>query len=276
MKGKGLFSPGSVASMGWWRLFLAGVAICLAAPVVELALGAPGGESAWTTGYGIAATALLVIALAYGLRRRMPRWGPVSLHHWVQAHVYGGTLFLVLLVVHSGADMPGGPLTWGLWVSSLWVVVTGLAGVVIQKWIPPALTSALTTEVHYDRIPELVAAVREKARELAAASGESVRNFYEANLAAALAGPRTSLIYFIDVTGGIQSHMRRVDYLSRLVDEDDAQRLEELRTLMRTKLEMDAHYTLQKALRWWLYLHVPGGLVLTVLVAIHVFAVLYY
>ena len=70
--------------------------------------------------------------------------------------------------------------------------------------------------------------------------------------------------------------MRRVDYLSRLVDEDDAQRLEELRTLMRTKLEMDAHYTLQKALRWWLYLHVPGGLVLTVLVAIHVFAVLYY
>ena len=276
MNTRWLVSPTAAASPGWWRFFLAGAVLCLAAPLLQQASGAAGGDYAWTVGYGIAATALHVVALAYAARRRMPRRGPGALHHWVQAHIYGGTLFLVLLVVHSGGVLPQGMLAWGLWLSSLWVVGTGLLGVFIQKWIPPALTSALATEVHYDRIPELVAAVREKVELLVSASGESVRRFHATNLEAALSGPRTSVAYFFDITGGIQSRMRGFDHLKRLLDASDVQRLEELRILMRTKLEMDVHYTLQKALRWWLYLHVPAALLLTLLVAFHVFAVLYY
>lgn len=276
MKIRWLPAPGTAASPGAWHLFLAAGVVCLMAPLIQLVPGVPGDDHVWTVGYGIAATALLVATLAYAVRRRMPRRGPGALHHWVQVHVYGGALFLVVLAVHSGGVSPGGPLAWGLWVCSLWVVGTGLLGVCIQKWIPPALTSALATEVHYDRIPELVATVREKVERLAAASGESVRKFHETNLEAALAGPRTSLVYFFDVTGGIQSRMRRFDYLKRLLDGSDVQRLEEMRTLIRTKLEMDAHYTLQRALRWWLYLHVPAAYLLAALVAVHVFAVLYY
>ena len=269
-------APRIVTSAGWWRLFLAAAALCLAVPIVQLALGSPGGTGWWTAGYGLAATALLAACLAYAMRRRMPRRGPWASHHWLRMHVYGGTLFLILLFVHAGARLPAGPLAWGLWAASLWVVGTGLLGVFIQKWIPPVLTSALATEVHYERIPELVAVVREKVDQLVAVSDDSVRRFHQAHLAPALAGPRTSFIYFFDVTGGIQSRMRQFDYLGRLLDADDSQRLEELRTLMRTKLEMDAHYTLQKALRWWLYLHAPPAFLLAVLVPIHVFAVFYY
>ncbi|MYN63763.1 MAG: hypothetical protein F4X11_01840 [Acidobacteria bacterium] len=271
-----LLAPRLAASPGWWRVFLAGAVLCLAAALIQRVPAAPGGNYGWTVGYGIAAAALLVVAMAYSVRRRMPRRGPGALHHWVQAHVYGGTLFVVAVALHSGGAFPGGFLSWCLWVASLWVVVTGLLGVFLQKWIPPALTSALATEVHYDRIPELVAAVHDKVELLVAASSESVRKFHDANLEAVLARPRTSFVYFFDITGGIQSRMRRFDYLKRLLDEDDAQRLEELRTLTRTKLEMDAHYTLQKALWWWVYLHVPAAFLLTMLVAIHVFAVLYY
>ena len=276
MNARWLFAPGPAASAGWWRLFLAGGVLCAAAPALRLAPGFPGGDRVWTTGYGIAAAVLLAVALAYGARRRMPRRGPFALHQWVQAHVYGGTLYLVLLALHGGARMPDGVLSWGLWVSSLWVVATGLLGVFIQKWIPPALTSGLATEVHHDRIPELVAAVREEVEFLVAASGDSVRRFHETNLKPALAGPRATLTYLFDVTGGIQSRMRRFDYQKRLLEGDDVRRLERLRILMRTKLEMDAHYTLQKALRWWLYLHVPAAGLLTALVAVHVFAVVYY
>jgi hypothetical protein len=39
---------------------------------------------------------------------------------------------------------------------------------------------------------------------------------------------------------------------------------------------MDAHYTLQRTLRWWLYGHVPFALVLIAVVAFHIFSVLYY
>lgn len=273
---RGLFSPRTAVSAGWWRVFLAGATASLAAPLVQRAPGVPGGDAAWTVAYGVAATVLLTVALVYGVRRRMPLRGAGALHHWVQAHVYGGVLFLLLLAVHTGAAWPDGALAGGLWLSSLWVVGTGLAGVFIQKWIPPALTSALSTEVHYDRIPELVEAVRAKVEELAAAAGESLGKFHDASLAPVLAGPRVSFVYFFDVTGGVQSRMRRFDHLKRLLDEDDARRLEEIRTLVRAKFEMDAHYTLQKVLRGWLYLHVPPVVLLAALVAFHVFAVLYY
>ena len=134
----------------------------------------------------------------------------------------------------------------------------------------------LSTEVHYDRIPDLVEAVRKRVEVLAASGGESVRKFHDADLAPVLAGPTVSLVYFFDVTGGVQSCMRRFDYLKRLLDEDDARRLDELRVLVRAKFEMDAHYTLQGALRWWLRLHVPPVVLLAVLVGFHVFAVFYY
>ena len=42
------------------------------------------------------------------------------------------------------------------------------------------------------------------------------------------------------------------------------------------KLEIDAHYTLQRALRGWLYFHAPPSLLLLALVAVHVATVLYY
>ena len=271
-----LAPPRMAKSAAWWRAFVAGAALCLVAPVVELALGAPGGASTWTMAYGIAATVLAAGALAYTARRRAPRRGPGASYHWMQIHVYGGALFLVLVALHTRGRLPAGPLAWGLWASSVWIVVTGVGGVFIQKWVPTSLTSGLTTEVHYDRIPELVRVVRERVELLVAACDDSIRTFYQTTLAAALAGPQTRLIYFVDITGGINARLRHFDYLEQFLDEEDTRRVQELRALVRTKLEMDAQYTLQKALRWWVYAHAPVALALMVLIVFHVFAVLYY
>lgn len=271
-----LTAPRAARSGAWWRLFLGGGVVAFGAVAVETALGAPGGEAWWTIGYGIAAVVLFLGAMVYGARRRMPRRGPGASYHWVQLHVYGGTLFLLLVWLHTGFRLPAGVLGWGLWSSAVWVVATGLVGVALQKWVPRALSSGLTTEVHYDRIPELVDHVRERVEELVAAADESVRGFYRSTLAATFAGPQPRFIYFVDVTGGIQARLRHLDYLEQFLGDDDRRTLDELRSLVRAKLEMDAQYTLQKALRWWLYAHVPVAVGLTVLVAVHVFAVWYY
>ena len=269
-------APTAVKSVGWWRAFLAGVGLCAVTLSVDLGLGAPGGVGRWTVGYGVAAAVLLVVALVYAARRRMPRRGPGASYHWLQCHVYGSTLFLLLLLLHMGASMPNGVLGWGLWGGGLWVVATGLVGVGIQKWIPRALSSGLSTEVHYDRIPELVDHVRDRAEALVAGAVESVRAFHRTTLAPVLAAPRAQPIYLIDISGGIRGRMRQFDYLQQLLGDTDRSILEELRTLTRTKLEMDAQYTLQRVLRGWLYVHVPVAVALAVLVAFHVFAVWYY
>jgi hypothetical protein len=56
----------------------------------------------------------------------------------------------------------------------------------------------------------------------------------------------------------------------------EKEKLGEIERLYKTKLEIDAHYTLQQALRWWLYAHVPTSMVMTFLVILHLFTVFYY
>jgi len=156
------------------------------------------------------------------------------------------------------------------------VTLTGLAGVGLRKWLPRVLASGLTTEVLYERIPELAAELRTKAEAVAAACSTPVRDFHRKRLAADLAAPRVRWIFFVDVTGGIQGRLRELSFLRGMLDPAERERVDELEALYRTKLELDAHYTLQRPLRWWLYAHVPVSLVLILLVVIHVVTVLVY
>ena len=118
--------------------------------------------------------------------------------------------------------------------------------------------------------------VRDRIVELVGRCDASVARLYESTLAPLVAKPEARLIYFLDITGGVQTRLRALDHLRGLVPTPDRAHVEELRTLVKTKLEMDAQLTLQRALRWWLFGHVPFTLVLVVLVAVHVFSVLYY
>ena len=265
-----------VRSPGWLLAFAVTVGICLVVLTANVLVSDVTPASLWGYGYGATAAALLAGAMGYAVRRRLPRHGPGVAHHWLQFHLYGGALFLLLLLMHTGFHVPHGALAWALWPVSLWIVLSGLLGALIQRWIPRVLTSGLATEVHYDRIPELVGVVRTRVETLVEACDESIRGVYRTHLAAALAGPQPRFIYFVDITGGIESRMRHLDYVRRFLTDEETQKVDELRALIKTKFEMDAQYTLQRALRGWLYGHVPLSLVLTVLVAVHILTVLYY
>ncbi len=232
--------------------------------------------NAWGLAYGSAATLLLLAVTLLGVRRRAQRWGPGRVQDWVQFHVYGGTLFMLLVLLHSGFRWPQGVLTLWLWILSVAVTLSGLLGVLIGKTIPRILTSGLRTEVLYERIPELTTALRTKAEDLAQGSSPPIQDFYRKELAPALRCPQVRLLFLLDITGGIQERLRAFEFLRHLLSPDEQARCDELQDLYRIKLELDAHYTLQRPLRFWLYGHVPLAIVLLVLVAIHLVAVFYY
>jgi hypothetical protein len=178
--------------------------------------------------------------------------------------------------MHTGFATPQGVHTWWLYALSIWVVATGLIGIAIQKWIPTVLNASFPIEVHYDRVPALIEAIRVRSEKLVGGSGDRIQDFYARNLEQAMAGPRPHLMYFLDVTGGIHSRMKPFSYLRGLLGVEQQSLLDELKQLYTSKLEIDAHYTLQKALRGWLILHVPASVVLVALLGFHIFSVLYY
>jgi hypothetical protein len=230
--------------------------------------------------FGILAALLLLSTALYGGRRRAmamaSRWRLGSARTWLRVHLYGGALFLFFLLMHSGFRLPEGLFSWALWLLSLWVVGSGFLGLFLQKWIPRVLTSGLSLEVHYDRIPELVKEIRQRAASLGTLAEGPLRTLYRQRLAPVLAGPMPRLIYFFDVSGGSRTGLRELEYLRSLLPEGEKETLGELEKLYRSKLELDAHYTLQRALRVWLWLHLPASLALLALVVLHILTVLYY
>lgn len=265
-----------IKSPGWLLAFCIATSACLGVYALNAFWGEVNPRTTWGWGYGIAAAVLFVAAMAFALRRRLMRFRPGRTFHYLQLHLYGGTLFLLLVFMHTGFEMPEGVLTWWLWFFSLWIVVSGLGGVALQKWIPTLLASGLDVEINYDRIPELTDELRERAEELASKSGSDVRRFYQRKMADTLAAPRFRPLYFLDVSGGRGRATRQFEHLRRVLPAEQKDGLDELEQIAHTKQQIDAHYTLQTPLRWWLFLHLPVGILLVGLIGMHIWTVLYY
>lgn len=230
----------------------------------------------WGLTYGIASSLLMAGAGLYAVRRRLLKRDVGNSTTWVQFHVYAGTLAGLLVLMHTDFRLPYGLFDWLLWLLSLWVTASGILGVALQRWIPRILASGLSVEAVYERIPELVEQIRMRAEKLAETCTQPVRDFYRADIAPVLIAPEPRLIYYIDVTGGIQSRIRQFDFLRNVLAAGEKEKLDQLRGLFKTKLELDAHFSLQRPLRWWLLTHVPLSLLLLLMIALHIWAVWYY
>ncbi len=265
---------------GWPAGFAGAVGLCLLIYGVGASLSTPEPGSRWGMGYGIAATVLLLATALYGVRRRamrlVSRLGLGSARAWLRCHLYGGLLFLLLMLMHSAFRLPSGALTSWLWALSLWTTVSGLIGLLLQRWIPRVLTSGLTIEANYDRIPQLVGEIAKQAAELAQHSPPALQALYGRTVAPVLERPRRRPQFFVDITGGIGIYLRDFEYLRGFFTAEEEEQVNRMEELLRTKFELDAHYTLQHPLRWWLFLHVPTSILLLILVLIHILTVVYY
>lgn len=226
-------------------------------------------------GFGVLAAAIFVFEMLYAGRR--PRARPLgSARAWLQAHVYLGWLALVAVIVHSGFRLPSGRLGWWLLALSGWTVATGLLGVWLQKWIPAALAEGLRVEAIYERIPALVDELRREADALLEGASDVLERFYRTEVRPALAGVQPSWGFLLDVRGGRERALEPFRRVSQFLDDAERARMADLINVYTEKLELDAQYSLQGVLRGWLVLHVPAAGLLIGLVAVHIFAWVWY
>lgn len=230
--------------------------------------------------FGTAAAVLFLASALYGVRRRImglaSRWRLGRTRSWLYLHLYGGLFFLLLVSLHSAFRWPSGLASWVLWILSWWTVLTGLGGLALQRWIPRVLAS-LSVEINAARIPQMVTEIQQRAEALVAACGDPVRKLAARRITPGLAAPRRSWSFFIDPSGGSSKFpMEELAYLRDLSRGEEEERLGQLQELLAVKHELDVHFTLQRALRLWLVVHLPASLLLLAAIVIHILSVLYY
>ena len=227
--------------------------------------------------FGILATLIFLFEMSYPLRR--PRGRPLrGAMDWLQAHVYLGLVALIAIVLHQGYSLPHGLMGWLLLLFSLWVTLTGLVGVLLQKWIPVALSQGLTVTALYERIPSLVEGLEDEAEALVEGASERVAEFYRTKVREGLQGLKPSFSFLLDVRGDRDRALEPFRSIAEFVSPEEREKIEGLKNIYTDKLELDAHYSLQRILRRWSLwtLHVPAAGILLGLVAIHILSWVIY
>ena len=258
----------------WFTASIAAMAAALAvyaawAWVMPWRAGRAGGLTFGT----IAALVFLVDGL-YPLRRRLLAWPFGTAQRWLQFHIYGGIVALLCVFIHVGFLWPRGAMGVWLLALSVWTILTGLLGVALQKWIPAVISGTLRVEALAARIPELTRQLAGRADALMANASDRSQAAYRSDLRPSLQTPSPAWGFVANAQAGVHRYDRPLDVLDRI--ETDRQRITDLRAIVNEKAELDVHLSLQRALRAWLVLHVPASLALLGLLAVHIFAALYF
>ena len=230
----------------------------------------------WGLGFGIAAATLMVIAALYPLRRRLAIWPLRSAQAWLQFHLYGSTLAAIFVLIHVGFRWPAGQFGWWMLGLTLWTTASGIAGVMLQKWVPALMADQLTVEAIFERIPELVASRYHEAEALMKDAPDVMQRFYSTQVRPGLAQLTPSWAYLVDAHSGQERRLSAFRHIEAFIPNEHRDRLADLQTLVIEKMELDAHFTLQRLLRIWPIVHVPPAMLLLAAIVIHVAAVVYY
>jgi hypothetical protein len=267
-------SPFAPKKPAWFAGSVAATAAALLVYAVSAAL------TPWRAGrsgglvYGTIAAVIFLIDALYPLRRRLLGWPFGTAQRWLQFHIYGGVFAAICVFVHVGFAAPRGAMGWWLLGLSLWTTASGLFGVALQKWIPTVIAGTLRVEALASRVPQLTARLAQEADDLMVGASERLCAAYQSDIRAWLGRPEPAWAYVTNVQAGRLRYSQSLDRLDRSAA--DRERLNKLRAIVFQKSELDVHLSLQRALRAWVWVHVPPAFALLGLLAVHVFAVLYF
>ena len=258
----------------WLAVLAAWILVSLIAWRTGRSLGNP----SLVTGYALLA-AILFLA-SFNLRKRVIALPLGTVRAWTRAHLVVGAVCVPLYFQHSGGLWPGGFHEQALALAFYAVALTGLAGYALERLLPKRLTD-LDSEIIYERIPQEIAELRERAEAVVVQAMQQLgsdtlgRYYYESLdwyfwkprfLSSHLLGGRRAARWI----GGHISALRR--YLS----EAERAYLDQIEALAERKSHLDAHLVMQGALKYWLFLHIPLSSILILLAIWHLLLVNIY
>ncbi len=237
----------------------------------RLTLGHPAFYNGW-----FLLAAMVVLAL-YGLRRRLPALPLGRASHWLQVHIYLGAVAFGLFLIHMRSYLPHDPLERALLFVFVITMVSGVAGIWIDRSIARRLGRS-GGEIVYERIPDAIVALREEAEadvlDVAEATASRVfADHYVRHVAVYLDGVSDRWRHLLGLGTTAMALDRDLARLRRYVGDEEGQGVERLRARIARKATLDRQAALQLAMRAWLLVHGPAVVVLVALTVAHVVVV---
>lgn len=196
--------------------------------------------------------ALVVFLVLFAVRKKLPGLPLFGASAWLQAHVYIGFLCLLVFGLHGGWVMPKGIFEAVLWLVFVFIVGSGMVGLVLSRWLPPRM-GRHGERVLFERIPGFRLRLAEQVEELATRSvqetaSSTIVDYYTERLAQFFARPRGRLVHLLDSNRSLKRLQGETHHLRRYLDAKGCEILDEIEECVAAKNNLDYQYSLQNAL----------------------------
>lgn len=273
--------PARLRIAGWRELvvfWVVGLALWLLVAAAALRAERTLGDPALITGYAL--FALMIVLGLFNWRKRVLVLPLGTVRQWMIAHGVLGVVAMPLYWQHTGSLWPTGFYEQALALFFYLTMLSGVLGWFIERLLPRRL-SDLGAEVIYERIPTELHEVRLRAEALvvegvAQTGSSTLGRYYSESLHWYFRRPRFLLSHLVGAARGARWIGGHIGALRRYLNEDERAVLDRIEVLALRKNHLDAHYALQSLLKLWLFVHVPGAVLLIALACWHLLAVNVY
>lgn len=288
----------------WAKFSLAVLVLAIAVyvPYRLLTRNGPGGGTPIGLAYGIIGFAMMIFAALLSVRKKFPvlRIGRAKV--WMRGHLWLGFLSYPIILFHSAFRL-GGSLTTTLVVLFTIVVVSGIAGAMLQHYLPMRITRRVPLETIYDQIESVIRQLCEEAddlmvqlvpaleampvaevvgdrtlplnratREVDAEDLQPIRTLYAEKVQPYLLQSRNFRHELADeeIATTIFAQVRKMSpaVMTEFVDD--------LENICEEKRQLDRQSRMQQWLQAWLLIHLPVSWALLLLGAVHAVIALRY
>jgi len=230
---------------------------------------------------GLALFGLIVFLALFNSRKKVPFLPLLRASTWLKGHQYLGYLSIVLFLMHVDFRVPNGILESTLAAMFGIVAISGMAGLVLSRQLPKAMTRSGETLL-FERIPRHREEIRENVRRLILDSetlcrSSTLSEFYFEHLRHYLE-ERSGILQTFGIEKRRTSYrlLKELDSCMRYFSEEEKAIAVELREWIATKENLDFQEASQRILKGWLFVHIPLTTSLILLGIAHgVLAVIY-
>ena len=240
--------------IGLSAVFLVAIILATFTHAMNVALREPQAILGWLL------LGLILFLAAYRHRKKLPVLPFGTSKGWLQFHIYVGLLSLPVLLLHTGWRLPGGLIDAPLGVLFMLVFSSGVVGLILNRKIPPRLTSR-GEEVIYERIPFFIRKLRLEAEECVIADAENssdvLGELYLARLHSFFQRPANFLRHVLHSRSPRYAMLQHLEDARRFLGDSESSTIDRLIELVRRKDDLDYQFALQSLLKYWLFVHIP-------------------
>jgi len=226
----------------------------------------------FVTGWCLAA--LVVGLLLLNLRKSLPFLPLGSAAAWLQVHLQLGALGVILFFEHIGWRLPTGGLEGMLALVFTGTCFSGVVGLVLSRVLPPRMARR-GEPVIFERLPmlrrELYGRVETLVHDSIQQTGSTtIAAFFHTRLMGFLGRPRHFWHHLVESRGPWHSLEQEFANLDRYLNAEERRIVAEIVELARQKDHLDYQRAVQLVLKGWLFVHIPLGFSMGVLLLLHV------